>query len=118
MSTATTRRRVFAPSFALAFCTFAAMSTIAHAAFIVGILSVNVGTGANAGLTDYVLGAINNGQNSTGNTLNDVDVNIITPGSGTTGALVFDLNADIDNDGTPDTDITGAPDHTFTTAKI
>jgi len=90
----------------------------AHGDFIVSLSTPKLGTGASLGLEDIVASAINNnGPLGTGSTLEVEDVTINTTGSGTTGALFIDLNADIDGDGINDADVIGATDQNGLTAQ-
>lgn len=76
--------------------------------------TVTFATGPLAGTTelvnDYVLEATNNGQNGSGSTLLGYEIDMQTPGTGTTGAIYIDTNVDINGDGYNDADINGAAD--------
>jgi hypothetical protein len=83
----------------------------AHGDFIVTLSQPTLGTGANLGLEDFVVSAMNNnGPLGTGSTIEAADITVTTAGVGKVGAIFVDLNADIDNDGFNDADITGAQD--------
>jgi len=65
------------------------------------------------GYSDYVVSAINNGAGGTGNSILGLDIVVITPGTGASGAMLVDKSDDIDGDGKADANVVGAPDLTF-----
>jgi hypothetical protein len=62
------------------------------------------------GDVDYVLTVLNNGLDGTGSVIKAFDLTVTTPGSGTNGALVIDLSADINGDGAIDANVGAQPD--------